>query len=560
MAIRVLIAHGNTQRLKDAVTGLHGAGFDVTATPDGGDAFARFFEDQPDLVICSEQLPGLSGSSIARMVKSQSKNTPVVLLIEGLKPADPVFEGVAVLRDPLSLELLQEAVPEINFSISQEIVHEEDVDFTSASPAKVFVHAVLKRYQRDNPVLAVLNDAGITRMANMAQHRSSTDKEVIIRQGDPGDGFYLVVEGQVRVLLAEKDNKEVARINAGGFFGEMAMLSQQKRSASIETVGQTTLLWFDKESFMPILNDYPQVREVLSGVALRRSEENLWRVLFDDDEVQRSIANLDPDAQQAADRAIDELEIAVETQASPVPSILGRTPVPAQRWTFLHGLLGGLPAGAVVGAVAMMMVSPQPASLATASPPTVQKVVAKPIAIEKAEPIPTPTGTSATTTTTTTTTTPTTPAAAATGPSVVAAVVTPVPSAPVVAEKLVEPKPTVKANSEGASAIFDAWKAANYKQVIQLAAAQDAATLDEMTIFYLADAQRQVGQVDKALAGYLAFRTRYPQSSKADDAAFWAADLLSSKGKKDDAMKLYQLVADDPASNFRNSATKRLAK
>ena len=114
MSIKVLIAHGNTQRLKNAVSELHAAGFEVSAIPDGGDAFARFFEERPDIVICSAQLPSLAGANIARMVHSQSPETAVVLLIDGEHPETPP-EGVAVLPDPLTLPSLREALPQFAF-------------------------------------------------------------------------------------------------------------------------------------------------------------------------------------------------------------------------------------------------------------------------------------------------------------------------------------------------------------------------------------------------------------------------------------------------------------
>src|SRR6478735_11491429 len=98
MALKVLIAHGNTQRLKQAVGDLHAAGFDVVATPDGGDAFARFFEEAPDVVICSLVLPGLAGDNIARMVRSQSPGTEVVLLIEHEDQGKD--QGVNVVVEP----------------------------------------------------------------------------------------------------------------------------------------------------------------------------------------------------------------------------------------------------------------------------------------------------------------------------------------------------------------------------------------------------------------------------------------------------------------------------
>ncbi len=141
-------------------------------------------------------------------------------------------------------------------------------------------------------MLAIVDDIGLQKIATMACHEVRTDHERVIAEGDPGDGFYLVVEGQVRVTLAEKHDQEIARIGAGGFFGEMAMLSDRKRSASVWTVGPSVLLFFPREEFLPLLEAYPTMREVLSGVALKRTEENLWRSLFDDEDVQRSLGSL----------------------------------------------------------------------------------------------------------------------------------------------------------------------------------------------------------------------------------------------------------------------------
>ncbi|MEM6731476.1 MAG: cyclic nucleotide-binding domain-containing protein, partial [Myxococcota bacterium] len=136
-------------------------------------------------------------------------------------------------------------------------------------------------------------DTGVTELAEIAEHRNFDDGARIIQQGEAGDGFYLVVEGQVRVTLAERDDAQVARIGPGGFFGEMAMLSEQGRSASVWSVGRSTLLFFDKIQVLPLLERYPRVREVLSGVALKRTEDNLWSVLFDEREVDETLAELE---------------------------------------------------------------------------------------------------------------------------------------------------------------------------------------------------------------------------------------------------------------------------
>ncbi|HSI06118.1 MAG TPA: cyclic nucleotide-binding domain-containing protein, partial [Myxococcota bacterium] len=288
--MRVLVAHGNTKRLRSAVDLMREAGFEVIATPDGGDAFARFFEEEPGLVLCSAQLPGLSGVSFAAMIESQAPGTRVAILIDPEEPANlESAANVPTITEPLTLDGLRAAIPDLPERAPAPPTNDGQASYTTSG---VFALAALKRFQRDNSILAVVDEPGLNRIAAMAKHELRMSDEQVIAEGGPGDGFYLVVEGQVRVMLAEKNNQEIARIGAGGFFGEMAMLSDRKRSASVWTVGETTLLFFDRDDFMPLLADYPTLREVLSGVALKRTEENLWRSLFEDDEVQRSIGSL----------------------------------------------------------------------------------------------------------------------------------------------------------------------------------------------------------------------------------------------------------------------------
>ncbi len=284
LGTKVLVAHGSTRALKTAVQELQLAGCDVIATPDGGDAFARFFEDAPAAVICSANLPSLSGINFARMVRSQSPETQVVILAK--ESIYDVPNGAFVLGEPLHIDELRRILPGL-------FPHAAGDAVSGDLKTPVFVQAVLRRFARDSDMLKAFDDDGIRDLSDIAQHMSFEDGDRIIAQGEPGDSFYLVVEGQVRVTLAERDDAQVARIGPGGFFGEMAMLSDQPRSASIWSVGRSTLLYFAKEDVSPLLERYPRVREVLSGVALKRTEDNLWSVLFEESEVDQTLADLE---------------------------------------------------------------------------------------------------------------------------------------------------------------------------------------------------------------------------------------------------------------------------
>ena len=100
-------------------------------------------------------------------------------------------------------------------------------------------------------------------------------RSMIFRQGDPGDCFYIITSGKVRVFRKDKDGLEtqLSVLNAGESFGEMALLTGEARSANVETLEETHLLVLSKEQFERILKDYPKLSlnfvKQMSGWLLR---------------------------------------------------------------------------------------------------------------------------------------------------------------------------------------------------------------------------------------------------------------------------------------------------
>ncbi|MFC1612059.1 response regulator transcription factor, partial [Myxococcota bacterium] len=80
MAGTVIVADADRTTLELVTAVLTRDGFDVLATPDGGDALARFFDASPCLVVCAEILPGISGFELCRQIKTQRADTRVVIL------------------------------------------------------------------------------------------------------------------------------------------------------------------------------------------------------------------------------------------------------------------------------------------------------------------------------------------------------------------------------------------------------------------------------------------------------------------------------------------------
>lgn len=83
---------------------------------------------------------------------------------------------------------------------------------------------------------------------------------VIFRQGDPGDKFYLIRAGRVRVFREDAGlETELSVLQAGDDFGEMALFMEEPRSATVAALEETRLMVLSKEQFQSILRDFPNV-------------------------------------------------------------------------------------------------------------------------------------------------------------------------------------------------------------------------------------------------------------------------------------------------------------
>jgi potassium-dependent mechanosensitive channel len=97
--------------------------------------------------------------------------------------------------------------------------------------------------------------------------------ESIVRQGEGGDSLFILDEGvvSVRVKFDTRTRPiEVARMGAGNFFGEMALLTGEKRTASIISLTETRLYEITKEDIAPLLEEEPRISKVLSDILTQR--------------------------------------------------------------------------------------------------------------------------------------------------------------------------------------------------------------------------------------------------------------------------------------------------
>jgi len=105
--------------------------------------------------------------------------------------------------------------------------------------------------------------------------------EIVCRQGDKGDSFYIIQSGAVEVSRSDKDRDLVlALLEKGDFFGEMVLVDDYYRSATVKAIRKTRLLPLNREKFMVKLQEDPGVSiHLIRGIAQRI--ENTRKLLRD---------------------------------------------------------------------------------------------------------------------------------------------------------------------------------------------------------------------------------------------------------------------------------------
>jgi CRP-like cAMP-binding protein len=132
-------------------------------------------------------------------------------------------------------------------------------------------------------LFGLLDEAGQRRLVAVAVEEHFVPGHAVVAEGDFGDSFFLVVEGSLSVRIGCVDaTREVAKLGPGGFFGEIAALLGEARSATVLCLTDTRALRFDGPRVQGILKDYPKVREALVKLGLKRSEENLAQMIEED--------------------------------------------------------------------------------------------------------------------------------------------------------------------------------------------------------------------------------------------------------------------------------------
>lgn len=127
------------------------------------------------------------------------------------------------------------------------------------------------------PIFAHCSDDEIASISDLARESSFAPGQIIVTQGTPGQAFYMVLSGRVEV---RRDGVPLGQLSSGEFFGEMSLLDQAPRSATISATENTVCLMLSSWDFRALIERSPSIAlkllEVMSG-RLRAADERLGR-------------------------------------------------------------------------------------------------------------------------------------------------------------------------------------------------------------------------------------------------------------------------------------------
>lgn len=134
-----------------------------------------------------------------------------------------------------------------------------------------------------------LNENDLGHIADKMVAKHFENGNYIFLEDSEGEQCFFVLEGSVKVTRLSKDGREVilAMLNEGDFFGEMSLLDGESRSANVIALEKTKVLTLDRNDFIAVVNDYPQIAvQLLKELArrLRKSDRQIASLSLSDAE------------------------------------------------------------------------------------------------------------------------------------------------------------------------------------------------------------------------------------------------------------------------------------
>jgi CRP-like cAMP-binding protein len=125
---------------------------------------------------------------------------------------------------------------------------------------------------RTVPIFAELTDGDFASLGRLTARRRYPKDTVVFFENEEGDSFFMILEGRIKVTILGDDGREVilSMLGPGDFFGEMALLDNEPRSATAIAVEETELLSLHRNDFQTVLTDNRSITTALIKILTAR--------------------------------------------------------------------------------------------------------------------------------------------------------------------------------------------------------------------------------------------------------------------------------------------------
>jgi len=111
-------------------------------------------------------------------------------------------------------------------------------------------------------------------VATKMNHTFYSPGDLVVKTGDTGSEMFIIAHGEVEVLIA---GNVVAALKPGQFFGEIALLEETTRSADVRSKAYCDMYTFDKDDFLDVCKQFPDLKEKFEVILERRKSDNAAR-------------------------------------------------------------------------------------------------------------------------------------------------------------------------------------------------------------------------------------------------------------------------------------------
>src|SRR6266498_3101051 len=163
---------------------------------------------------------------------------------------------------------------------------------------------------REIPLFSEMDEQEVAGIRSIMDEKKFKPGQIIIREGDVGDLFYVITEGQAEIIIRDANGSDVVLHEAGpgDFFGELSMLTNEPRSARVRAVESLTTLVLERDEFFNFLRTHTHAAiDVMVELGGRlRENDRIFRSM-----VSRNVNEMEEEqltlGQRVADRVADTI-------------------------------------------------------------------------------------------------------------------------------------------------------------------------------------------------------------------------------------------------------------